>query len=332
MAPENPDKHSVQEQARYWLARQHSGDFTPAESRDFEQWLGSNSAHRTEYTRLAGLWRNLDEFKSSSFPARAAARNYRPRAKTVWFPPLQLAAGLGLGLVIVIGLVAGEQLWLNPTAELYQTPKGAQKDIALADGTQVELNTDTTLRVEYSRRGRTVRLESGEAMFTVNHDDKRPFDVIAGAGRIRDIGTSFNVYKHPDAAVSVIVREGAVSVTTDRTGPTELIQGDRLSYTAQGVMSARDRIDPAAAGAWREGKIVFARTPLEDAMAQMARYHEIEFAFASPELRQLKLSGTFGTRDLPLFLHTLAATLPVKARLEGKLVQLASAHTPAPEL
>lgn len=325
---EYPGKQSVQEQAREWLVRRHSGEFTAADNHAFERWLDSAPAHRAEYTRIAGLWQDLDEFKSHSFPAREAARGYRPRPKARWFPPPQLAGGLGLGLIILVVLVAGERLWFNPPAELHQTLKGEQKTITLADGSLIELNTASTARVEYTRHGRTVRLETGEALFTVNHDDARPFEVIAGAGRIRDIGTRFNVYRQSNGTVSVAVREGAVSVTTDRGGPVELVAGDRLSYTPQGAPGEPERIDPAMAGAWREGKIVFARLPLEEAMTELARYHDIEFAFDTPELGHLKLSGTFGIQDLPLFLHTLEATLPVEARLEGRHIRLASAPPP----
>lgn len=325
MPQTDPDKQSAQEQARHWLVRQHSGEFTPAEHDDFERWLGSDSAHREAYTRAAGLWRVLDDFKSDSLPAHEAARAYHPRTLLMWYQPRQLVAGISLGLAAIVGLVAAGRLWLDPAAELYRTQKGEQRDITLADGSRIELNTDSAVRVEYTRRGRIVRLESGEAMFTVSHGDERPFDVIAGAGRIRDIGTRFNVYKHPDTAVSVAVAEGSVSVTTDRSGPLDLVRGDRISYTPQGILNEREHIDALAAGAWLDGKLVFTRTPLIQVMGELARYHDIEFTFASPDLGQLKLSGTFGVRDLPLFLYTLAATLPVETHVDGRLIHLSAA-------
>lgn len=331
MAPADSEKNSVQEEARYWLMRQHSGEFSPEESRAFQNWLSRNPEHRAQYARIAAMWRNLDDFKSRSFPARKAARHYRPRAKGRWFPPFQLAASIGPGLAIILTLVVGGKIWLHQPDDLYSTRKGEQRSIALADGSQLEVNTDSVVRVEYTRRGRIVQLEHGEASFTVNHGDTRPFDVIAGAGRIRDIGTVFNVHKRPDGSVVVTVKEGSVSVSTEQAGQTELVQGDRFSYTAHGAVSTRDRIDPAAADAWREGKIIFSRTPLEEAMTQLARYHDIDFVFTTPEVSRLKLSGTFGTRDLPLFLRTLAATLPVESRLEKGVVLLASAHPPASE-
>lgn len=327
MALEDPNNKSIEAQARHWLVRQHSGDFTHAERRAFERWLASHADHREACARLEALWHKLDEFKSGSFPAREAARSYRSPARLSWFPPLQVAVGLSLGLVVIIGLIAGEKYWLDPAAEQYQTRKGEQKSITLADGSLLELNTDTTVRVEYTRRGRTIQLDSGEALFTVSHGDERPFDVLAGAGRIRDIGTRFNVYKRPDAAVIVAVLDGSVSVTTDRTSPTVLVQGDRLAYSARGSLGARDHIEPAAASAWREGRIIFSRTPLREVMTQLARYHEIDVRFDSPELAQMRLSGAFGARDLPVFLATLAATLPVEARVEGQMIHLAHART-----
>lgn len=323
---EDPDIQAIQEQARYWLVRRHSGEISPNERRDFEDWLDRDPRHHDAYARAAGLWQNLDEFKSGALPARDAARAYRPRTQTSRFRHFQLAASLGL--VLVIGLAAGNRLWFEPSAEFHQTARGEQKSIALADGSQLNLNTDSAVRIEYTRSGRVIRLEQGEALFTVNHGDERPFDVLAGAGRIRDIGTIFNVYKQPGGAVVVSVKEGAVSVTTDRITPLHLSQGDRLAYAADGLRTGFDRIDPASADAWRDGRITFTRSTLGEVATQMARYHAVVFSFESPELKQLKLSGTFGTGDLSLFLRTLSATLPVEARLEGRVVHLASSPLP----
>ncbi len=328
MTFETPDDKEVKEQARYWLARRYSGEITPTERREFEDWLGRDPRHGDAYAHVAGLWQNLDEFKPRAFPARDAARAYRPRAQVSRVRHFQLAASLGL--VLIIALAAGNRLWFDQPSEFYQTVKGEQKSIFLADGSQLELNTDSAVRVEFTRNGRVIRLEHGEVLFTVNHDDGRPFDVLAGVGQIRDIGTIFNVYKQPGDAVVVTVKEGAVSITTDHITTMRLSQGDRLAYTADGMRTGFGRVDPASADAWRDGRITFTRSTLEEVAIQMARYHEVDFSFSSPDIKQLKLSGTFGTNDLPLFLRTLSATLPVEAQLEGRVVRLASPNLPHP--
>lgn len=64
-----------------------------------------------------------------------------------------------------------------PEIMLYETAKGAQQQIVLADGSTVTLNTDTKLTVEFSRRERSIRLDQGEAWFTISHDKRRPFTV-----------------------------------------------------------------------------------------------------------------------------------------------------------
>ena len=83
--------------------------------------------------------------------------------------------------------------------------------VRLADGTQVELNTNTRLHADVNGLSRTVMLDSGEAYFDVVHDAKRPFTVYAGNRRITDIGTKFSVFRDGDD-VRVTVREGKVRV------------------------------------------------------------------------------------------------------------------------
>ena len=58
--------------------------------------------------------------------------------------------------------------------------------------------------------------------------------------------------------------------------------------------------------AWQHGQIVFNMTPLSEVTAQLARYHAVKFVFDDPKLKRLKMSGTFNTKDLPVFLGTLA--------------------------
>ncbi len=308
---------AIRKEARYWLVRQQSGEMQAPERAAFEAWLGADESHRQEFERVASLWGAMDEFRSRSFPAREAARRYR-HATIFGSPFLRLASAFALVVAVTLVYLSGS--WNTPE-EIHRTAKGERSAVTLADGSQVELNTDTELRVAYSRKARTIHLDRGEALFTVASDRDRPFEVMAGAGRIVDLSTSFNVHRE-DQQVSVTVVEGAVSVTTNRTGPIHLARGDMLSYAPTGSLLSQRKLNPDTVVAWREGRMKFDRTPLSEVMSQLARYHPISYAFSDPRIGELKISGTFRTDDFRLLLDTLEAALPVQASVDGRFVQL----------
>jgi len=73
-----------------------------------------------------------------------------------------------------------------------------------------------------------------------------------------------------------------------------------------------EAVDTESATAWREGRLVFKGRELDDVLAQLGRYHQVDLVLADAKLRHLKVSGSFPTGDLDLALNTIAASLPVK--------------------
>lgn len=311
-------EETIKNEARYWLVRQQSGDMSPDERIAFEQWLAGDERRKDEFERVASLWDGMEDFRMRSFPAREAALRYR-KPSIFRLPALQLAAALTIVLAVTLMLVVGGNI--EDAAETYRTAKGETTTVTLADGSRIELNTDTELRVSYSSKARTIHLNHGEALFTVADAHDRPFEVIAGSGRILDLSTSFNVYRESDR-VSVTVVEGSVSVTTGKTGPIHLARGDALAYSAHGDLLGLGRLNPETATAWRERRVRFDQTPLREVMSQLARYHPIHYSFGDPEVGEFRISGTFRTDDLALLLDTLEAALPVHANVDGRFVRL----------
>ncbi|MGH8653820.1 MAG: FecR family protein [Gammaproteobacteria bacterium] len=190
-----------------------------------------------------------------------------------------------------------------------RTAKGEQFPVTLADGSRVELNTDTELRVHLSYRERRVDLLRGEAFFTVQHDAARPFEITTAGGRIRDLGTRFDVYATPH---QVTVDEGKVEVTTRPAHTATLSAGKQIAYTPEGALSPVTQAGRNAT-AWRDGHLAFDLTPLAEVMAQIERYHPVKIVIADPSLQALRVTGRFQFRDLLLLLRTLEATFPLKA-------------------
>ena len=101
--------------------------------------------------------------------------------------------------------------------------------------------------------------------------------------------------------------------TFDASSPVRITAGQQLAYNSQGEISSLKTADTALVSVWRDGRLVFELAPLADVATQITRYHPVEFQFATTKLKQLKVSASFNTNNLPLILSTLQATFPIKA-------------------
>ena len=339
---------TLEEQAGYWVLNQHSPEWTPAQERELQTWLAQSDNHRQEYARALKLWQRLEQLKSVSFPAREAAGQVRAkqlrkrqRVKTA----LRTAGGSAVAVIIAIG--ANDFI----STDWYSTAKGQQQRVTLADGTEINLNTETALRVKVTNTQRTVYLTQGEAFFSVAHDDSKPFNVIAANGRIHDIGTRFNVYTQQNNT-QVTVTDGEVEIISEPTDNREwswlksvmqtarqrffndygnqpgihVTAGQQLAYNTLGEIGTQTKTDTRRITAWKDGRLVFELAPLAEVMAQIARYHPVEFQFADERLKKIKVSASFDTHNLHLILNALQATFPIKAQwLDDRRITIAAA-------
>lgn len=295
--------------AAEWLARRSNGQHRAEDQRAFLVWLNASEANREAFARAETLWEQMRGLDTVADRQLAEARAFLARNRR---KPVLRRYALAALLCVAAGTV-----WLaarpdHYEEQAYQTDIGQSRSIDLADGSRIELNTNSEARVHYSPHGREVRLMRGQAVFTVVHGDHRPFDVHAGNGRIRDIGTQFDV-RYLDGRVSVAVLDGKVEVTGDGTSPPrQLLRGQQLSYGSAGEFTAIQSIDINSFSAWRERKLVFQGRPLREVLEELGRYHRASVTVTAPEILNTRVSGIFPTDNLPQAMQTIAAALPVK--------------------
>ncbi len=174
-------------------------------------------------------------------------------------------------------LVLGVFLALRPTT--YHAPAGETLAVHLPDGSTVELNSASTLRVAgaFSWKERRVALE-GEGFFEVTHTDD-PFVVETFDAETRVLGTQFNVRARrtdPLAVTRVAVASGKVGVRAKQAPGSRVVltAGQSAYITASGAVSLPDSVSLTQALAWREGGLAFHDQPLG------AIFDEIERRFA----------------------------------------------------
>lgn len=228
-------------------------------------------------------------------------------------PRKSLAVG---GLVLLLG--AG-LAWLDPAyhSEQYVSAVGERRVLDLADGSQVQMDSGTRLEVSWHLRSRRVELQAGQALFEVSKALVRPFRVAAGSARVEVLGTRFNVLRSGDN-VDIALLRGSVAVQSalDPAQQLRLAPGQQVRVR-QGQLQPLARADIEGVLAWQQQRLVFARTPLAEALAQIQRYHAGAIRLDDQDLGQLPISGTFNTANVDHLLDLLPRILPLNLRREA---------------
>lgn len=200
----------------------------------------------------------------------------------------------------------------GPAPELIATAPGQQRTIALADGTRIALNGDSAISLDPASP-RQVRLERGEAFFTVVHDAAHPFAVAVDTARFQDVGTAFDVTRDR-GAIEVAVREGMVLYDPRRAAVR--LEGGQAMRIEGGTATVR-AIDPAAAGSWRAGRLIYRDAPLPVVAGDVSRALGMPIS-VDPALGDRTFSGVIVVdHDRGRTLRRLAAVMGVSVRSQG---------------
>jgi transmembrane sensor len=304
----------VESIAADWLAREDRG-LSAEESSQMEIWLEQSVLHKVSYLRLKEAWQRADRLAALKAPAMMMKRDRR-RASPV--------AGLAVaaGLTLLVGSAAW-MLWpsAKPAGGDFATGVGHMESLRLADGTQVELNTNTRLHTDLTAASRTVMLESGEAYFDVAHDDKRPFTVYAGNRRITDIGTKFSVFRDGDD-VRVTVREGKVRVDVlNQAVAPVLAEAGHVVVTKGGetLVIQKDGTQITDDLSWRDGVLVFHQQTLAEAADQFNRYNERQILVEGPA-RKIRIGGRFKADNVDVFVLLLHRGFGLSVNEQGRTI------------
>jgi transmembrane sensor len=319
-----------------WLG----GTISPEDFRVLDARLRHDPAARATLRRAANLdsalrdWATRQEFSSAwagaaaPVPARAA-----PSLFLRWRWPLAAAAAAALSIATYhFGTLSAPQP-LGPATRV------------LADGTVVELNDAAIIVADYTATERRVRLERGEAHFTVTKDAARPFTVTAAGVAVRAVGTAFNV-RLADSAVEVLVTEGQVRLQPP---PAQIAPGvpahtataplstPSASPTPERLLAARQRAvvgtTPSAAApeiatltpgeiarvlAWQHRLLNFTATPLGDIVAAYNRRNATQLVLADPGLAALRVNASLRSDNVIGFVKLLETGFGVRAERRGE--------------
>jgi transmembrane sensor len=308
-------RNEIRAEAAEWFARAHSDDWSGADQEKLDAWLRRSLSHEAAYWRLEGAW--MEAARLTVLRASAETRNPAAARHVIPAPIKILVVAV---FVAVIG-VAGYSYLSGPLAERITTPVGGQRTLVLSDGSQIELDTNTVVRVAMNADKRTVWLDRGEVYFRINHDAKRPFAVTVGDHRIVDLGTQFLVKQSADN-VEVSLLEGRARLEAGGglfpTRSIELSPGDVATATVDS-MSVTKKPTKALANelGWRRGVLVFEGTSLADAAAEMNRYNVQQIVIADTSIARHAIDGTFPVHAVSQFTEMAQAIFGFRVEKQG---------------
>jgi len=323
----------ILEEASGWLMEFNEGELDACARAEFNQWLRRSPEHVRAYLEIAASWEESARLGSrrtlgsDELVARALAdHNVVALASQVPAPPRPEAVPsaeriprfytrrLAIAATLLIAL-AGFGAWYAQGRNIYSTDVGEQRTLQLADGSTVELNSRSKLRVRLSPGERSVDLLDGEALFQVAKDAKRPFVVYSDTTHVRAVGTQFDVYRKA-SGTTVTVVEGRVSVaepgtSVDASGspanPAEdvLVSAGEQVTVAPNTAALPARTNVASVTAWRDRKLVFDNSPLTDVINEFNRYNTRRIVLDDPRLKEFHIRGTFSATDPDRFVDVL---------------------------
>ncbi len=310
-----------------WLVKLRDENLSDAESHAFADWLTQDIVHAEAFAKAERLFDNMVlaaqfptvhlyvpegtelapqglpsvvEGLNQSFP-NAQIRQYQP-VKT--FPNRNYRPWLALPLALAAAWLFAVTLVLPSQSHLldgyfsdYHTNTGEIRDIQLADGSHVLLNTGTAVSVDYQTNKRQITLHHGQVRFTVAKE-ARPFEVQTDKLYVRALGTVFEIYKKAADNISVTVQEHAIAawVQEEKQGQSTQVQiqeGQQLTYHADGTLQPPSAIDLAQASAWQQRRLFINDRPLSELIAELGRYRVGRIFLADAQLLNLHVTGVF---------------------------------------
>jgi transmembrane sensor len=326
----------LREQATEWFVAFCEREVDASGRESFDRWLRASPEHVRAYLQISALWdgagmmatntkgnveelvkralseRNVlplspDKTPSKVFTARTASSK-SSTARTAW-------RAIAACMVFVIASAGGIVGWQLTRAPTYETGAVEERTVRLPDGSTVQLNARTRIKLYFTTEERAVDLVAGQALFSVAKNPKRPFVVRSDTAHVRAVGTRFDVYRKSSGTI-VTVLEGQVAIRMGSLRETRsarqvsavrepafpvLVGGGEQAIVTGSAPTHAYRANVSAATAWTEGKLIFDSVPLRDVVAEFNRIGLRHLVIEDHSCLDRHISGIFPAAD-PSFL------------------------------
>ena len=318
-----PVSARVLDAAIAWQLCLDCGNGSAVEQAEFATWYAASEEHARAWQQLGML---DQRFSAASVPARNALLNAR---KGMQQRLRKTGTGLAsLALACGLTLFAGKQYlpidyWLADQ----RTATGEQRQLRLADGTLLNLNTHSAVDVVFDDSTRRIILLEGEIMVQTGHGDPRPFIVQTRDGSLRALGTRFLVKREDDGTRLSVLQSRVAAHPQSSANETIYGQGQQVLMQRDGLgqmLAVR-----AEADAWTRGMLVLDNVRLADMVSELNRYRRGHLG-VDPSVADLRITGSFPLNNVELALNALLPTLPVQIQQRTPWWVTVNAKPPTP--
>jgi len=216
---------------------------------------------------------------------------------------------------------------LNQFAEI-SSPKGNVSKCVLPDGTEVWINTASSISYnasDFNKEIREINLK-GEAYFYVLKNEELPFKVSTQFGCVCVTGTKFNVKAYPETnTFETVLSEGSVTLNLYSNNQQEikLAPGERAIFNADKNDLHISHVDSEMFSSWRNGEIIFKDATLNDLIKELERIYDIRFYLEDEKLGEYRFRGMFSyNNNLIDALEKIKKTAQLDYSISNKEVKL----------
>lgn len=284
------------------IQRYHLGLCSAQERAAVEAWLDTEETDMTflEAQQLQDLedrgWEKLIERPDLQFKTAAQTKILRLRWQIA--ASITLLTGIGIACFTFRHPQAHQQLAAKVSFKEVRTKKGEKLQVILPDGTQVWLNSESSLRFpeQFSTSNRTVSF-TGEGYFSIAKNPAKPFTVTSERSSIRVLGTRFNLRDYNGETQStVVVEEGKIRFSGPDTSKNQILTAGQKGTYKPGMpegLSSQSVYNVSKYLSWKDNKLVMDNLTLQEIGLVLERWYGIRVLITSPELRNKRYTGSF---------------------------------------
>lgn len=301
------------------IVRYLNGGCSEAEKTELLEWTNSNKNNEKEYLQIKDLWDTINqkESKSSEQLILFYKTQFEKSKRTRIILINRFAA---IAAVFIIGLVTyvlfPQETVINPQhLSVYSVPMGSRSKLVLFDGTEVNLNSGSSLTYsnEYNSGIRRVTL-TGEGFFKVKSDKKHPFIVKTADFEVEAIGTQFNICAYENDSFSkTTLAEGIVALRTFKSNQTfKIVPGERFKLNRSENSYNQSAVDVESELAWKDGQFIFKSIPFPELVKRLERWYDVKLLWSGKNLATYYYSGRFKNQEtIWQVLDALKLTSPI---------------------
>lgn len=340
----NPANQQIIDEAATWFVEFRTGDIDTHTRKEFHEWLRRSPDHIQAYLDIAATYAELPA------PNPSGELNVQAMIDTARSSPDPNVIDLGLGprasalrpdhsalrtkylaIAATVVMTIAVASWLYIQRDTYSTDIGEQRSLTLADGSTVELNSRTRIRIRYDDNERRIDLLDGQALFHVAKNPRRPFIVHVNDTQVRAVGTQFDVYRKPSGTIVTVVEGKVAVVVPDTARPsgqapnletpviTDPAANARVTSMPTIFLAAGEQVTIAqtryikagapspdgkavsgtvvAATAWTQRQLIFENASLNEVAEEFNRYSTRPIIMETGDYDPFHISGTYSSTN-----------------------------------